>query len=88
MSLPSIGPLYTIFDYSKSLNKNSSNNIYNFMVKILNDDNTFLDNLPIINTHFEKTISKLLTSKFLFLSSKNETKLINSKHKISRANPK
>ncbi len=60
MSLPSIGPLYTIFDYSSNLNKFSNINIYNFMVKILNNDNTFIDSLPILNTHFEKTISKLL----------------------------
>lgn len=63
MSLPSIGPLYTIFDYSSNLNKHSKTNIYHFMINILNNKDSFIDHLPIKNTHFEKTISKLLLIK-------------------------
>ncbi len=63
MSLPSIGPLYTIFDYSSNLNKFSNINIYNFFIKIINNNDNFIDSLPIKHTHLEKTISKLLLKK-------------------------
>ncbi len=63
ISLPSIGPLYTIFDLNKnfnSLDKHPNVNIYHFLTKIMNYDYSFMESLPILNTHFEKTISKLL----------------------------
>lgn len=71
ISLPSIGPLFSVFDgITKKNNNNNSNsmyhfkvNIYYFLMNILNGKNDFMDSLPILNTHFEKTLSKLLLSK-------------------------
>ncbi len=63
ISLPSIGPLFSVFDKEK-INENDSYNskinIYYFLMNILNGKNDFLEHLPLLTTNFEKTLSKLL----------------------------